>query len=230
VKSYTAHSKSETKARPEVILVAAMSLDGKIATRSGDSRISSKIDLRTLHKLRSQSDAVMIGIRTELIDNPLLTVRYVKGKSPIRVIVDSSARTPLKANILRTDPFSVFIAVSRKASASKVAGLQRAGARIIRCGKSKINLKMLLRTLYRRGIRRIVLEGGGILNWSMLREGLVDDVHITISPILIGGDEATTLVEGIGMSTINKSFRLRLLRVRRRENEITLEYKVNRNG
>jgi 2,5-diamino-6-(ribosylamino)-4(3H)-pyrimidinone 5'-phosphate reductase len=225
-----AHSKSETKARPKVILVAAMSLDGKIATKSGDSRISSKIDLRTLHKLRSQSDAVMIGIRTELIDNPLLTVRYVKGKSPMRVIVDSSARTPIKANILRTDPSSVFIAVSGKASASKVAGLQRAGARIIRCGQSKINLKMLLRKLYRQGIRRIILEGGGILNWSMLRERLVDDVHVTISPILIGGDEATTLVEGIGMPTINKSFRLRLLRVRRRENEITLEYKVKKNG
>lgn len=89
---------------------------------------------------------------------------------------------------------------------------------------------MLLRALYRQGIRRIVLEGGGILNWSMLRGGLVDDVHVTISPILIGGDEATTLVEGIGMSTINKSFRLRLLRVRRRENEITLEYKVNQHG
>jgi len=229
VKSYTAHSKPETKARPEVILVAAMSLDGKIATRSGDSRISSKIDLRTLHKLRSQSDAVMIGIRTELIDNPLLTVRYVKGKSPIRVIVDSSARTPLKAKILRTDPSSVFIAISRKASTPKVVGLQRAGARIIHCGQSKINLKMLLRTLYRQGIRRIILEGGGILNWSMLREGLVDDVHVTISPMLIGGDRATTLVEGIGMPTISKSFQLQLLRVRRRGNEITLEYKVKRN-
>ena len=229
MKFYTAHLKSETKARPEVVLVAAMSLDGKIATRSGDSRISSKIDLRALHRLRSRSDAVMIGIRTELIDNPLLTVRHAKGKSPIRVIVDSSARTPLKAKILRRDPSSVFIVVSRKAPRSKVVMLQRAGARIIRCGWSKIDLKMLMHTLYRQGIRRIILEGGGILNWSMLREGLVDDVHVTISPMLIGGDRATTLVEGIGMPTISKSFRLRLLRVRRRGNEITLEYKVNRN-
>jgi 2,5-diamino-6-(ribosylamino)-4(3H)-pyrimidinone 5'-phosphate reductase len=229
VKSYTAHSNSETETRPKVILVAAMSLDGKIATRSGDSRISSKIDLRALHQLRSQSDAVMIGIRTELIDNPLLTVRYVKGRNPIRVIVDSSARTPLEARILRTDPSSVFIAVSEKASKSKVAGLRRAGARIIRCGQSKINLKMLMRALYRQGVRRIVLEGGGTLNWSMLREGLVDDVHVTISPILIGGDRATTLVEGIGKPTINKSFQLRLLRARRRRNEISLEYKVKRN-
>src|SRR5208282_3392703 len=103
------------------------------------------------------------------------------------------------------------------------------GAGIIRCGQFKINLKLLLRMLYRKGIRRIVLEGGGILNWSMLREGLVDDVHVTISPMLIGGDRATTLVEGIGVPTINKSFRLRLLRVCRRGNEIALEYKVNRN-
>jgi len=86
-----------------------------------------------------------------------------------------------------------------------------------------------MHTLYRQGIRRIILEGGGILNWSMLREGLVDNVQVTISPMLIGGDRATTLVEGIGMPTISKSFRLRLLRVRRRGNEIALEYKVNRN-
>jgi len=206
-----------------------MSLDGKIATRSGDARISSKTDLKALHKLRSQSDALMIGIRTELIDNPLLTVRYVKGRNPIRVIIDSSARTPLEAKMLKTDPSNVFIAISRKASKSNVARLQRAGARIIRCGQSKINLKMLLRALYRQGVRRIVLEGGGILNWSMLTEGLVDYVHVTISPILIGGDRATTLVEGIGMPTINKSFQLRLLRVRRLRNEISLEYKVKRN-
>jgi len=206
-----------------------MSLDGKIATRSGDSRISSETDLMALHKLRSQSDAVMIGIGTELIDDPLLTVRFVKGKNPIRVVVDSSARIPLSSKILKTDPSSVLIASSRKAAAYRLAELENVGATVIRCGRTKVDLNRLLRILYQRGIDSILLEGGGTLNWSMLRDRLVDKVHVTISPMLIGGDRATTLVEGFGVPTIKKSFRLRLSRMHRHANEIILEYKVNRN-
>ena len=224
-----ARSKSEISPRPKVVLAAAMSLDGKIATKTGDSAISSKDDLRSLHRLRSRADAVMIGIRTELADNPLLTVRYVKGRSPLRVIVDSSARTPLRAKILTTHPREVLIATSTRAPTSKIVALQRAGARIMRYGKFQVDLKMLLHELYRLGIRRVILEGGGTLNWSMLNEGLVDFIHVTIAPMLIGGERARTLVEGIGVPTINKSFRLILLKVDRRKSEITLVYKVKRN-
>ncbi|HXY83646.1 MAG TPA: 2,5-diamino-6-(ribosylamino)-4(3H)-pyrimidinone 5'-phosphate reductase [Candidatus Saccharimonadales bacterium] len=222
-------NKPDSEKRPNVILVAAMSLDGKIATRSGDSRISSRDDLKTLHRLRSQHDAVMIGIRTELLDNPLLTVRFLKGKDPIRLIIDSLARTPLDAKILKSGHSRVIIAVSRKASPSKINSLKQAGATIIQCGSSMVNLKTLLRTLYRRGVESIILEGGGTLNWSMLNDGLVDEVHVTVSPKILGGKDATTLVEGLGVPTISRAIQLQLSRVYRKGNEITLQYKVTRN-
>jgi len=206
-----------------------MSLDGKIATKSGDSHISSKDDLRALHRLRTRADAVMIGIRTELIDDPLLTVRYVRGRNPTRVIVDSSARTSSRAKIFNTRPRKILIATTRRAPTSKIVALERVGAKIMCCGQSQVDLKKLLHELHRSGIRRIMLEGGGTLNWSMLSAGLVDYIHVTIAPMLIGGDRARTLVEGIGVPTINKSFRLQLLKVHRRESEIKLVYKVKRN-
>jgi 2,5-diamino-6-(ribosylamino)-4(3H)-pyrimidinone 5'-phosphate reductase len=171
----------------------------------------------------------MIGVRTELIDNPSLTVRYAKGRNPTRVIVDSWARTPLNAKVLRTHPREVLIATSRRAPASKILALERVGAMIMRYGKFRVNLKKLLHELYRLGIRRVMLEGGGTLNWSMLNGGLVDYVQVTIAPMLIGGSAARTLVEGTGVPTINKSFRLLLLKIHRRKSEITLVYKVTRN-
>jgi 2,5-diamino-6-(ribosylamino)-4(3H)-pyrimidinone 5'-phosphate reductase len=230
VRSVTDYSnKPESETRPRVILVAAMSLDGKIATRSGDSKISSKHDLKTLHRLRSQYDAVMIGIRTELLDNPLLTVRLLKGSDPIRLILDSLGRTPLNAKILKSGNSRVVIAVSRKAPRSRISALEQAGATVIQCGGSMVNLKALLRILFRQGVKSIILEGGGTLNWSMLKDGLVDEVHVTVSNIILGGKDATTLVEGLGVTTISKAIQLQLSRIYRKGNEITLHYKVTRN-
>ena len=207
-------------------LVAAMSLDGKIATRTGESWLSSRDDLRDVHRLRSHTDAVMIGVRTELIDNPKLTVRYVNGRNPTRIVVDSSARTPVDSRIL--DDNSVIVAVSKKASARRISDLQRAGATVIYCGKAQVDLKLLLSLLYRRGIRRVLLEGGGTLNWSMLKEGLVDEIRVTIAPLILGGEKARTLVEGAGNMTITNSFKLRLSRITRRSDEIILRYRVKR--
>lgn len=206
-----------------------MSLDGKIATRSGDSRLSSRHDLKTLHRLRSQCDAVMIGIRTELLDNPLLTVRFLKGNDPIRLIIDSSARTPLNSKILKSGHSRVIIAVSGKAARSRINALEQAGATVIQCGNSMVNLKALLRILFRRGVESIMLEGGGTLNWSMLKDGLVDEVRVTVSNMILGGKDSTTLVEGLGFKTISKAIHLKLSRVYRKGNEITLQYKVTRN-
>jgi 2,5-diamino-6-(ribosylamino)-4(3H)-pyrimidinone 5'-phosphate reductase len=203
-----------------------MSLDGKIATRADDSRLSSRLDLRDVHQLRSQTDAVMIGIRTELIDDPRLTVRHVKGRNPIRIVVDSSARIPVGSRILGDN--SAIVAVSRKASERRVNRLRKAGATVICCGKSQVDLKLLLHRLYQRGIRRLLLEGGGTLNWSMLKQGLVDELRITIAPLIVGGEEARTLVEGEGNLTIAVSFKLRLSRITRRRDEVVLCYRVKR--
>jgi 2,5-diamino-6-(ribosylamino)-4(3H)-pyrimidinone 5'-phosphate reductase len=215
-----------TSPRPSVTLIGAMSLDGKISTRTGDSRISSLRDLKALHKMRCDHDAVMIGVGTLLRDDPRLTVRHVKGKNPIRVIVDSAARTPLNTRILRTGHPGVIVAVSSRASKSRVDRLRRAGATVIQAGRSQVNLRVLLKRLHQLGVRSILLEGGGTLNWSMISNQLVDEIKITVAPFIIGGGRATTLVDGEGVAKIDQAINLAPVSVRQQDGEITLTYKV----
>jgi len=218
-------ARSRVDVRPVVTLAGAMSLDGKIASRTGDSQISSSSDLKALHRLRSKNDAVMIGVGTLLQDNPRLTVRRAKGKNPIRIIVDGSARTPPNSRIfLHGGP--VIVAVTNRASNRRVDRLRKAGADVLRTGNSHVNLRILLARVYRLGIRRILLEGGGRLNWSMLSNRLVDDVRILVAPIIIGGSRATTLVDGKGVGRISHAISLIPVSVRRHGKETVLSYKV----
>ena len=206
-----------------------MTLDGKIATRTRDSRISSKSDLKELHKLRSSVDAVMIGVGTELKDDPRLTVRRVKGRSPIKIVVDSLARTSPNARIFSTTKVEkVILAVSKSAPSSRVTALERAGASVLKCGRMKVDLKALLRALSRMGISNILLEGGGNLNWSMLESKLVDEIRVTIAPMIVGGKKAITLAEGAGVDDINRSVGLSLIKLSRNGLEVKLRYKVKK--
>jgi len=211
-----------------VTLIAAMTLDGKIASKSGDSRISSTDDLKELHRLTSRADAVMIGVGTELNDNPDLTVRNVKGRSPTRIVVDSSARTPPNSKILSKEGPPVIIATSKKAPKARLQELRRAGAEVICCGTTEVDLMALLSNLRRKGIKSILLEGGGNLNWSMLTNELVDEMQITVAPLIIGGRDATTLVEGPGKTSTEQALRLELTKQVSRGDEIVLYYKVRK--
>lgn len=218
--------KAESRVRPAVILTAAMTLDGKIATRGGDSRMSSPSDLKKLHKLRSRADAVMIGRGTQLTDNPRLTVRRAKGRTPVRIVVDSLAKTSTNSRIFSSKGPSTIIAVSQRAPRARVERLRLKGARVIRCGIEHVDLKKLLQTLRMIGIRRVLLEGGGNLNWSMLAGKLVDEIQVTVAPFVVGGRKATTLVEGVGIGRIRHAIRLSLVRTKRVGNEVVLTYKV----
>jgi len=154
------------KSRPYVILSAAISLDGNMATKTGDSRLSSKKDLVRVHKLRSNVDAILIGKRTMMIDDPSLTVRYVKGKNPIRIILDSTGSIKSNSKIIqRCRTIPTIIAVSEKISEKNVARLQRYGLEVIKCGYKKINLKKLLCILKKKNIKKLLVEGGGTTNW-----------------------------------------------------------------
>jgi 2,5-diamino-6-(ribosylamino)-4(3H)-pyrimidinone 5'-phosphate reductase len=217
---------SELHRRPYIILNAAMTIDGKITTKSGDSHISSNRDLKQLHKLRSLSDAVMIGIGTQLSDNPLLTVTRVKGRNPIRIVVDSLARTPPHSRLFSSKEGRIVVAVSNKAPGNRVRKLLKAGAEVIRCGANHVDLRALLAKLYAVGIRRLLLEGGGRLNWSMLNCKLVDEIRVTVGPFVVGGEKATTLVEGVGVSKMNRAIRFSLVCTKRNGNELMLTYKV----
>ncbi len=214
--------------RPRVILNAAMSLDGKIATSTGESRLSSPDDLRRVHRLRASVDGIMVGLRTILIDDPRLTVRSHKARKLWRIILDSRASTPLDAYVVKTaSETPTIIAVTSQAADRKVRALMNAGVTLLRCGSGpRVSLPILLGRLKQIGIRSVLLEGGGQLNWSMLSQGLVDEITVAISPVILGGAGAVTLAEGEGSESIRKAVKLRLLRSKSYGRDLVLSYKV----
>lgn len=213
--------------RPRVILSAAVSLDGKIATKNKDSSLSSEQDKIRFHRLRAKVDAILVGINTVKIDDPLLTVRHAKGKNPIRVILDSSGRISSKSKIIKTcSTVPTIIVVSKKAPKKNLARLGKYPLKVIMSGQHKIDTKRLLRILQKQNIKSILLEGGGALNWEFIHNGLVDELLITITPYIVGGKDATTLVEGDGFSKITNSTKLKLQNITRQKNEIVLHYYI----
>ena len=214
--------------RPFVYLNVAMSLDGKIATYTGDSQMSSPEDLRRVHRLRASVDAIMIGLRTLLNDDPKLTVKFFHGTNPSRIIVDSGARTPLDSYVVRTAMDTpTIIAVTSSAAKKKVDLLRRKGVRVLACGKGpQVSLKLLLKRLRSFRIRRLLLEGGGELNWSMLSEGLVDEISIAITPRILGGNRATSAVAGEGVALVKDGIRLKLIGTTRFGPDLIVKYSV----
>lgn len=212
--------------RPKIILSAAISLDGKITTRTGDSKLSSKKDLIRLHKLRSKVDAILIGKNTVKKDDPLLTVRYCKGKNPTRIILDSSGTISINSKILQTsNKVKTIIAVSKKITKKNYQKLIKFPVDVIVMGENRVNVKSLLRNLGTQKIKTILLEGGGSINWEFIKKNLVDEFFITITPYILGGTDAISLVQGKGFDTILKSTKLRLISIRRLENDVILHYK-----
>jgi 2,5-diamino-6-(ribosylamino)-4(3H)-pyrimidinone 5'-phosphate reductase len=220
----------------KVILNSAMTVDGKISTSNGDSKISSREDLVRVHKLRASVDAIVVGISTILADDPRLTVRLVKGNNPVRVVVDSRGRIPLDSQIMRTAPrVKTIIAVTDQAPEEKILKLREMSAQVLVISEGKkgqsaavphgVNLKLLFRKLEKMGMEKILVEGGGELNWSLLHLWLVDEMTITIAPKIAGGRLATTLVEGDGFDEIAQSIKLQLKKVERKKNgELVLRY------
>jgi 2,5-diamino-6-(ribosylamino)-4(3H)-pyrimidinone 5'-phosphate reductase len=207
-----------------------MSIDGKISTRKNDSAISSKLDLVRVHKLRSTVDGLMIGISTVLEDDPMLNVRYstTGKKNPTRIIIDSKARIPLNSRIIESsNKIQTIIAVTHDASSRKIKEIQKKGAQVLVYGNGKVNLRNLFQQLEKMGLKKIIVEGGGEINWSVLKLGLVDELVVTISPVVIGGRDAITLVEGRGFTNISDGIKMELSnKIIQNKNEIVLFYKL----
>lgn len=213
------------RSRPHVILSAAISIDGKIATKTGDSALSSKSDKIRVHRLRSQVDAILVGRNTVLQDNPILTVRHVRGKNPTRIILDSMCQISLQSRIIQSaHRIPTIIAVSKRAPRKNLERLGKFPVDVVIAGKTRVELKKLMQFLYRKNIKTILLEGGGTTNWDFVRQGLVDELIVTVTPYLVGGKDAKTLVEGDGFSQISKSLRLRLNKIKHQDNEVVLHY------
>ena len=215
--------------RPFVFINSAMSADGKISTIDRRQvKISGREDLARVDQLRSESDAVMVGVGTVLADDPSLGVKsdllrqYRRDKglseSPLRIVADSRARTPPAARVLG---HGCILAVARSAPAERLRLLSR-HSEIICCGEDRVDLKELFSLLYERGIERIMVEGGATINWSLVRQGLVDEIYVFVGPMLIGGESAPTLLDGEGC---RKDFpSLRLAAVERLDEGVLLKW------
>ncbi len=213
------------KFNQKIIFSSAISIDGKIATVSGDSKLSSRKDLIRLHKLRSKVDCIIIGKNTVNKDDPLLTVRYSKGKNPIRIILDSSGTISKTSKILQTsDKIQTIIVVSKKIPKKNLQKLEKFPVEILTIGTKQVNVKLLLKILKEKKIKTILLEGGGTLAWEFIKNNLVDEFFITLTPFIIGGEKAISLVQGEGFRTVSKSPKFQLKRFYRLENDLVLNY------
>ena len=213
------------KSNPYVILSAAISIDGKIATNIGHSDLSSNEDFIRLHKLRTKVDGILIGKNTVMKDNPLLTVRYTKGKNPVRIILDSKGEIPSKSKILQTSKIvPTIIATSKQITKSNLQKLREFPVEVIVTGEKSVNIKSLLKKLAEKNIRTILVEGGGTVNWEFVKQNIFDELIITISPFLIGGKNAISFVQGDGFDKISQSPNLQLKSIKRLKNHLVLNY------
>jgi riboflavin-specific deaminase-like protein len=179
-------------ALPFVTLKFAISLDGRIATKTGDSQwISSGDSLQLAHQLRAEHDAIMVGIGTVLADNPRLNVRLVTGRDPLRIIVDSQLQIPGSANVLREGAASnTLIATTEAADQKRLTEIKNLGAEVLLCPSEhhsqRVNLELLLAELYRRSIQFVLVEGGARIITALLSARLVNRMVVAIAPKIIG--------------------------------------------
>ena len=223
--------------KPYVILNAAMTLDGKIATKTGSSEISGPEDLERVHEIRKNADGIMVGIGTVLADDPRLTVHKIpssKSDNPIRVVVDNKARTPIDFRILNDDADTIIAvgsicdennpnsdedAVSRAKAISQKAD-------VFYSSKTPVDLVEFMDYLYSKGIRTLMLEGGATLNFSMIKDNLIDEVRICIAPMIAGGKDAKTFFDGEGFDYMKDAVKLELVKSYSCGKDFVMEYKV----
>jgi 2,5-diamino-6-(ribosylamino)-4(3H)-pyrimidinone 5'-phosphate reductase len=222
--------------RPRVIVNVAMSADGKLSTNERRQvKISGSGDFARVDRLKAESDAVMVGIGTVLADNPSLTVKSEENRRmrtaagrpehPVRIIVDSSARTPPAASILRKGSGTRVIAVSGKAAPARVAELEKS-ATVIVAGTESVDLALLLERLGSMGIRQLMVEGGGTLIAGLFSAGLVDEFQTFIGNIVIGGKDAPTPADGPGWILEAEFATLQLLSADRMDEGVLLRWQV----
>lgn len=215
-----AYSKFITTGIPFITAKFALSLDGKIATKSGDSKwISGEEARKYVHNLRYTTDAIMAGVNTVLADDPHLTARCggkggIARNQPLRVIVDSKGRTPLTARVF-SEPGKTLLAVGRLVKPEEKTALAQVGAELIELPSAEglVDLEKLLKALGEWEITSILVESGGILLGSLFDYRLVDKVIAFISPIIIGGKTAKTAVAGNGVDKVVNSFKLERIKV-----------------
>lgn len=219
---------------PWVAMKTAMTLDGKIATRTGDSKWITGAEARAyVHELRHRFMAIVVGIGTAVADDPLLNCR-IEGRGvrqPIRVVVDSNARLSLGSQLVKTaGEYRTIVAHTRFALEERVKALRETGVEMLLCKEKEglVDVRNLLELLGQSGIDSILLEGGGSLNYTFLAEGLADELYAFIAPKIVGGMNAKTPVEGAGMEKMADAINLELTNVLNIGDDVLLKLKDNR--
>ena len=206
---------ADSRVRPHVLMMSEITADGKLTLKKGTSSkilmkyMSHETEL-LLHKTRAEYDAIMVCSNTIKIDNSFLTVRYVSGKSPLRVIPCSNGDIPLDSNVLGPDAPTV-IAVSARAPEDRIDAIKKKGVSVVQAGDDKIDLPRLMQILREDfGIRRLMIEGGPTLNWHMLHHSLVDEIRLIHMPFIVGGADTPSLVGGMHIGSEEEMIRLNL--------------------
>jgi len=224
--------------RPFVYLNMAATVDGKITSATREyPRLTSRYDRDTMDRLRAESDAILVGARSIRADNPFLHVRSEEMRayrrslgrpdSLLRIVVTASLDLDLDSRFF-DDTFGTarIIATVQEAPHERLARLE-SKAEIWQIGHKRVDLRLLLQRLKQQGVERLLAEGGGELNWALLEHDLVDELHVTVAPTLLGGRDAPTLLEGTGLTMADQR-RLRLLDLHREGDELYLRYAISR--
>jgi len=212
---YEAFAKHITTGTPFVTAKYAMTLDGKIATHTGDSKWVSGPEARGfVQHMRRVCDAILVGVTTALTDDPYLTSRDDDGnpleRQPLRVVLDSTCHTPVGAVMFR-QPGATIIATTRAAPDSRIEALEQAGAEVVVLPSgddTRVNLPSLLNHLGSRGVVNLLVEGGGSVHGAFFDMGLVDKVYAFVAPLMVGGETSLSPVEGLGVAVMANAWRL----------------------
>ena len=204
-----------------MVIKIAQTLDGQIATSSGDSRWISQQDSRKfVHRLRSQVDAVLVGIKTVSKDSPKLTTREVKGKNPLRIVLDSEGKIPLSSNLLKKNKDEKTIIVVTKKQAEKRLKDKTEVWRVRPDGQGKVNLKAFLKLAAQKGVNSLLVEGGSEVFTSFVRERLVDKIYCFVCPKIVG--EGVSSFGNLNIRKISSALKLKDVELKRFSKDILL--------
>lgn len=223
--------------KPFIFINSAMSLDGKLSTiERKQVKISNKEDFERVDRLRAESDAVMVGSNTAVGDDPKLVVkseilrkeRLAKGLSenPVKIMVGSIKNLKTESDFLDYGKAEKIIFTTEKDNIEKIAALKKK-AKVFVVPKTKDNIYQMAEILYDLGIKRLMVEGGGTLNYEMLEAGLVDEIYVAVGPKIFGGENAPTLADGEGLP-YEKSLNLQLIDMQKLGDVVVLRYKIKK--
>jgi len=216
---------SMKRPRPYVILKSAMTLDGKIATRTGNSKwITGPLARKRGYQLRAEADAVLIGATTAQKDNPSLTSHGL-GKNPLRVILDPTLRTSPSLKVYNVKEARTLLITSKHAPKAKIIRFLKVGVEIAQVQEisGQLNIKFILYYLRKINVYQLLVEGGGTTAWPFLKHGFVDEMYTFLAPKLVGGKDAITTIEGQGMGKISQSFEFRKVFIEKIGNDVLIK-------